>query len=235
MSFNTEDIVQEIRAEFEAMLIYVKGSKTATADQVERGIFRRLLDLGFKLMLLFFTIRAAEYPRAPIETEAGETLPYFDDKKRDYFSIFGKLPFWRPYFYKKRVGGQSPLDEELSLGSDCYSDLLREIAEYLGVDVTYDKVREMFARILGQKLSTNAVQSMVGEDATDVEAYYEQKPAPQPGRERSAPRKRKPLSPVFIPLPRTNVRQKRWWPAFSIKMRPRTSGSLIFFRQTEIE
>lgn len=180
MSFNTEDIVQEIHAEFESMLTYVKGSKTATADQVERGIFRRLLDLGFKLMLLFFTIRAEEYPRAPIETEAGETLPYFDDKKRSYFSIFGKLPFWRPYFYKQGVGGKNPLDEELSLDSDCYSDLLREIAEYLGVDVTYDKVREMFARLLGQKLSTNAIQNMVSKDAADIEAYYEQKPAPEP-------------------------------------------------------
>lgn len=180
MSLNTEDIVQEIRAEFESMLTYVKESKTATADQVERGIFRRLLDLGFRLMLLFFTIRAEEYPRTVVEAEDGETLPYFDDKKRDYFSIFGKLPFWRPYFYKKGVGGQSPLDEELSLGSDCYSDLVREIAEYMGVDVTYDKATEIFARILGPKLSTNAVTKMVAKDAADVEAYYEQKPAPKP-------------------------------------------------------
>lgn len=180
MSFSTEDIVQEIRTEFESMLIYVKGSKTATADQVERGIFKRLLGLGFKLMLLFFTMRAEEYLHTPIETEAGEPLPYFDDKKRDYFSIFGKLPFWRPYFWEKGIAGQSPLDGELSLGSDCYSDLLREIAEYLGVDVTYDKVTKMFARILGQKLSTNAVQKMVAQDAADAEAYYEQKPAPKP-------------------------------------------------------
>lgn len=180
MSFNTEDIVQEIRVEFESMLIYVNGSKTATADQVERGIFKRLLGLGFKLMLLFFTMRAEEYLRTPIEIEADETLPYFDDKKRGYFSVFGKLPFWRPYFWKKGIAGKSPLDGELSLGSDCYSDLLREITEYLGVDVTYDKVTKMFARILGQKLSTNAVQKMVAQDAVDVEAYYEQKPAPKP-------------------------------------------------------
>ena len=180
MSPNTEDIVQEIRTEFESMLSYVKESKTATADQVERGIFRRLLELGFRLMLLFFALRAEAYPHTPVETETGERLPYFDDKKRDYYSIFGKLPFWRPYFYEKDVAGQSPLDGELSLGSDCYSDLVREIAEYLGVDVTYDKVTEMFARILGQKLSTNAVSKMVTEDAADVEAYYEQKPVPKP-------------------------------------------------------
>ena len=49
MSSNTESIVQEIRTEFESMLSYVKESKTATADQVERGIFKRLLELGFRL------------------------------------------------------------------------------------------------------------------------------------------------------------------------------------------
>jgi hypothetical protein len=180
MSSNTESIVQEIRIEFESMLSYVKESKTATADQVERGIFKRLLELGFRLMLLFFTLRAEAYPRAPVETESGEKLPYFDDKSRGYYSIFGKLPFLRPYFYAQGVAGQSPLDAELSLGSDCYSDLVREIAEYLGVDVTYEKVTGMFARILGQKLSTNAVSKMVAEDAADVEAYYAQKPAPKP-------------------------------------------------------
>lgn len=180
MSSNTEDIIQEIHTEFESMLTYIKGSKTETADQVERGIFKRLLALGYRLLLLFFTLRAEDYPHTALETEAGERLPYFDDKKRDYFSIFGKLPFWRPYFYQQGVGGQSPLDGELSLGSDCYSDLVREIAEYMGVDVTYDKVTQLFARILGQQLSTNAVQKMVAADAADVEAYYEQKPAPQP-------------------------------------------------------
>lgn len=95
MSSNTESIVQEIRTEFESMLGYVKQSKKATADQVERGIFKRLLELGFRLMLLFFTLRAEAHPRTPVETKTGEKLPYFDDKKRGYYSIFGKLPFWR--------------------------------------------------------------------------------------------------------------------------------------------
>lgn len=180
MSSNAETVVQEIRAEFESMLTYVTSSQTETADQVERGIFRRLLAMGYRLMLLFFTLRAAEYPRTAIEKADGTRLPYFDDRKRGYFSIFGKLPFCRPYFYQQGVGGQSPVDGELSLGADCYSDLLRELAEYLGVTVPYDKVTGFFARILGHTLSTNAAQQMVAEDAVDVEAYYEQKPPPRP-------------------------------------------------------
>lgn len=42
---DTEDILQEICTEFETMLIYIEGIKTAMTDQVERGIFRRLLGM----------------------------------------------------------------------------------------------------------------------------------------------------------------------------------------------
>lgn len=178
MSFNTDEIVQEIRSEFESMLVYVLESDDATADQVERGIFRQLLSLGARLMVLFFCQRTAGYAHTPLVIESGAEVPFLCHKKRSYYSIFGKLSVWRPYFYTKDVASASPLDAELSLGDDCYSDLLRELAEYLGVDVTYEKVREIFVRLLGQSLSTQAIQMLVQEDAAEVAAYYEQKPAP---------------------------------------------------------
>ena len=180
---HTDTIVQELHAEFESMLSYVKDSRTATADQVERGLFRRLLDLGARLMLLFFALRAEARPRLACQTLTGETLPYWAERKRQYFSIFGKLAFWRPYFYRPGAGGASPLDQELALGADCYSDLLRELAEYLGAGSTYAKVADCFARLLGLKLSTQAISDMVAEDATDVEAFYAQQPPPPPARE----------------------------------------------------
>ena len=180
---HTDTIVQELHAEFESMLSYVKDSRTATADQVERGLFRRLLDLGARLMLLFFAQRAEAEPRLACQTPTGETLPYWAERKRQYFSIFGKLAFWRPYFYRPGAGGASPLDQDLALGADCYSDLLRELAEYLGVGSTYAKVADCFARLLGLELSTQAISDMVAEDASDVEAFYTQQPAPPPARE----------------------------------------------------
>jgi hypothetical protein len=59
------------------------------------------------------------------------------------------------------------------------------MAEYLGVDVTFAKVGQFFMRLLGQSLSTQAISSMVSEDAVDVEPYYEQKPAPDVADEAS--------------------------------------------------
>lgn len=178
MSFNSDEIVQNIRTEFESMLQYVQESEERTADAVERSLLKQLLGLGAQLMVLFFSLRASRCSHEPVVREDGSKLGYHSEKRRSYYSVFGKLPLVRPYFYACGQGGTSPLDEELSLGEDCYSDLVREMAEYLGVDVTYEKVCRFFARLLGQGLSTQAIESMVAEDAADVEPYYEQKPGP---------------------------------------------------------
>jgi hypothetical protein len=179
----TDTIVQEIRAEFESMLNYIKDSGTATADQVERGIFKRLLDMGARLMVLFFALRSQAQSRQEYPTPGGQRLPYMGERPRSYFSIFGKLLLTRPYFYRQGVGSAMPLDQELALGEDCYSDLLRELAEYLGVGSTYAKVADCFAHLLGLPLSTQAIRDLVAEDAVDVEAFYSQRPPPSSASE----------------------------------------------------
>ena len=176
---------EELRGKFESVLEFVTGeeAQNTTADQMERGLFGLLLQLGADLLLLYFQMRAQASERGPVMQAGGQDLPYHAEKKRTYFSIFGKVPVWRPYFYKTGAGGKSPLDEELSLGSDSYSDLLRETLEYVGVYVAYSKACDMHKRLLGVRISTRVHQKMVSEDAADVLAYYAQKPAPDPAQE----------------------------------------------------
>jgi hypothetical protein len=184
MTFNSQDIIQEIRAEFEMVLDFVTGAEAqvATADRIERGLFRRLLDLGGKLLLLFFIIRAQNCSREPLPKKDGQELPYYEERKRTYFSVFGKIPFWRPYFYKAGVG-EAPLDAELSLGSDRYSDFLREMSEYLAVYVAYGKDADLLKRFFDLRLSTRVIQQIIDADAMDVETFYAQKPPPSPAEE----------------------------------------------------
>ncbi len=185
MTSNAQDIIRDIRKDFDMLIDFVTGEDalTATADYIERGLFKLLLSLGAKLLRLFFTMRCAACSREPLSLSDGQTLPYHQDTKRDYFSIFGKLAVWRPYFYQKGIGSEHPLDAELSVGEDCYSDLLREIADYLGVYNVYGKSSDILLRLLGLKLSTRVVEENLAEDAVDVTAYYEQKPAPAPADE----------------------------------------------------
>ena len=176
----------DLRAEFEAVIDFVSNEQahTATAGQIERGLFTLLLSLGAKLLLLFFQMRSQACERGSITRADGQKLPWHNEQKRTYFSIFGRIPLWRPYFYKKGVGGETPLDAELSLGADRYSDLLRDLTEYLAVYVpSYGKGVEILGRIFNFHLSTRSVKEMVIADGADVEAWYEQKPAPPASEE----------------------------------------------------
>jgi hypothetical protein len=185
MTSNSKMIIQDIRQEFEMLLDFVTGEQAhqATADQIERGLFKLLLAMGAKLLRLFFVMRSEACSRETHQSATGATLAYERDTKRSYYSIFGKLALYRPYFYQKGVGGETPLDAALDLGADSYSDLLREVADYLGVYNVYHKSGDILSRLLGLKLSVGAIESTMADDAADVESYYGQKPAPPPQEE----------------------------------------------------
>ena len=179
MNYNLSEQQEKIRSEFESMLQFVTSEEAqkATADQVEKSLFSLVLSLGLQLLHLFFQMRGKTSSRESISIK-GQEIRYHSEQKRVYFSIFGKVPVWRPYFYAREVGGYTPLDAELSLGADRYSDLLRETLDYLGVYVPYNKAVDIFKRILKLGVSTRVQQEFVAEDAEYVLDYYEQKPAP---------------------------------------------------------
>jgi hypothetical protein len=179
MDYNLPEMQESIRAEFETMLQFVTSeeAQTATADQVEKSLFQLLLSLGMQLLLLFFQMRSQACTRDSIIVD-GQTIPYHSEQKRVYFSIFGKVPLRRPYFYASGTGGYTPLDADLSLDAGRYSDLLRETLDYLAVYVPFNKAVDIFKRILKASISTRVQKEFVAEDAAEVLAYYEQKPAP---------------------------------------------------------
>lgn len=142
MSFNSTNLIHQLRTDFEQLLTLVTGPEahTATLDQMERSLFRQVLRLGLKLRQLFLATRVAAESHAPPVGPDQTRVPYHSQKPLDYFSIFGKLTFARAYFYTPGQAGGCPLEAALSLPARCYSDLLLESAEVLSVDGAYDKV-----------------------------------------------------------------------------------------------
>ncbi len=179
MSFNSDRIVQQIHHDFKYLVDYVTGeaSQSRTAYEVELTLFRRLLALGAQLLRLFFVQRATVRPSEPIASD-GTRLKYQEKRQTTYFSVFGKVRFRRHYFHAPGQKGVCPLDAELSLPSRCYSDLLRDWAEYCTTNESYDESNRVLKRILGLSISKQALETAVQEDAVDVEAFYEQKAAP---------------------------------------------------------
>ena len=116
---------------------------------MERSLFRQVLHMGYQLLRLFVMKRVEGESHAPLVKRNQTVLPYHSQKGRDYFSIFGKLGIERAYFYAWGGSGYSPLDEALSLPEHCYSDLLMESAELLGVEGSYGKGLQVVVRLLG--------------------------------------------------------------------------------------
>ena len=84
MTSNPEMIIQDVRKEFEMLLDFVTGEQAhqATADQIERVLFKLLLAMGAKLLQLFFVIRSEAASRDTIQSARGAILPYERDTKR---------------------------------------------------------------------------------------------------------------------------------------------------------
>jgi len=175
-------MVQQLQHDFQELIEYVtgEGAPSRTAYDVELTLFRRLLGLGAQLLRLFFVTRAAVRPPEPVDAPDGARLPYHGQSPTSYYSVFGKVQFERHYFYAPGHGGVCPLDADLSLPPRCYSDLLRDWAEYCVTDESVDETIKVLKRILGLSLSKLALETCAQEDAADVGAFYEQKAAPPP-------------------------------------------------------
>jgi hypothetical protein len=187
MSSNPVQIVHQLHRDFQELVEYVTNaeSRSRTAYEVELTLFRSLLALGAKLLYLFFVQRASTRPQEPVCAPDGSQLSYQGQRASTYFSVFGKIRFQRHYYHAVGQEGICPLDAALSLPPRCYSDLLRDWAEYCTTTESYDESNQVLERILGLSISKLALETGVLEDAVDVEAFYEQKAVPSPWEEGS--------------------------------------------------
>ncbi|MGH8057344.1 MAG: ISKra4 family transposase [Candidatus Entotheonellia bacterium] len=180
MASNAALTVHQLQHDFHNLIAYVTGpeAQSHTAYEVELTLFRRLLALGAALLRLFFVTRAAVRPLAPVTASDGACLAYHDQRPTTYYSVVGKVRFWRHYFTAPGQTGICPLDAALSLPARCYSDLLREWAAYGTTDESYRESQTVLERILGLSLSVQALETCVADDAGDVTAFYNQPAAP---------------------------------------------------------
>ncbi len=187
MPATSDQIVQDLRAEFETLLESVVSAeaRSMTADTMERRLLRQVLALGRSLFALFLATRAAATEQPVDRSPDGVERPYNSLRERTVLSIFGPVVFTRPYFYRADVGGAAPVDAQLSLPPTRCSDLVRETVEELGVEDAYHKGLGVLRRLLGLALSTRTLKEQVAEDAPEVAAFEAQQ-APPPSAEEAA-------------------------------------------------
>ena len=177
--------VHDLRAQFETVLegVLSAEAQSVSADTMERRLLSQLLALGRALFVVFLTTRAAATAGRSHVSPDGVERPYHDQRTRPYVSIFGRVVFARPYFYRTGVRGVAPVDALLSLPATTCADLVRETAEERGVEEAYHKGLGVLRRLRGLELSTRTLQEQVAQDAPAVEAFYAQQGPPPPEEE----------------------------------------------------
>lgn len=152
------------------------------AHELEQGLFRQLLRLGYQLMEGFFELCGPGDHGAQVALSDGRQVKRLERKHgREYQSVFGLHTLER-VVYGTREGQQIeyvPLDRQLQLPASKFSYLLQEWDQALAGEQPYGQVSETVERILGFPQAVHSLERLNQQVAGSVEAFWAaREPAP---------------------------------------------------------
>lgn len=175
------------QAQVSALCEFVRGAGEdgLRIDEAERGLFERLLDLGWTLLQAFVAAQG--------DGDAGETLPTEDHevrrleepRTRRYLSIFGELTLTR-FVYAEREGQKverAPFDERLGLPASEFSYLLEDWLQRMCVKDSFAEAVTSLRTLLNLAPSARAAEAMNQRLAEPAEAFRQARGAPPPEEE----------------------------------------------------
>ena len=165
-------IVQEVR-EIEA---WVLSCQTLTFFAFETGLVPKVLGLGCLFIQLFLCMRQEQFQATHPQPQPG--YKRFDPNPRLLRTIFGKVRYWRTYFYCQGKG-YYPLDVELGLTKDSFSMSLRSCATWMATKVSYAQATLILSRFLHWTPAQESIADMVLGLGQHTGAWFESAPAPE--------------------------------------------------------
>jgi hypothetical protein len=150
--------------------------------EVERGLWRRLLQLGYQLQSQFFALVGDGDQGETVTLAEGPVVRRLSEHHcRPYQSVFGHFKIER-VVYGTRESQQFefvPLDARLGLPAGKFSYLLQDWDQTLVVDNPYQQVNQVLLRMLGLEQSVASLEQMSRTLATAVDDFRAtQPPAP---------------------------------------------------------
>jgi len=150
-------------------------------QEVERGLWHQLLQLGHTYLAAFFTLHGSGDCGPTITRPTGETVQRLDEPHpRRYVSIFGEFVLARTV-YGTRAGQKIacvPLDERLQLPAGAFSYVLQDWDQALGMEEAFGQVQTTIARILELHQSVASLEHLNRQIAQGAETYLLTRPVP---------------------------------------------------------
>lgn len=154
-------------------------------DQIEKSLFRGLMELGKSLLQDSVDEVADEEERGAPESlldEAGIALQRVERTPQRLVTVFGQLRIRGPVYAvrRKQKIQRAPVDERLALPAGEFSYLFEDWAQRMVVKDAFAEAAESLHELLGIDVSVPSLEGMNCRMAADVEAFREQQPAPPP-------------------------------------------------------
>jgi hypothetical protein len=155
-------------------------------DEVEHGLFDRLLQLGHSLLTAHVAAQGTGDVGDTTTTPDGQTCRRLPDPHgRTYRSVFGPLTIGR-FVYGSREGQQIvyvPLDARLGLPDGEFSYLLQDWAQRLCLKGAFAEAAQSLHDLLGLRHSVRSLEHMNQAVAESAAAFADRRPAPPAAEE----------------------------------------------------
>lgn len=153
----------------------------ASLDDVERGVFARVLNMGKAAVDLFVSAQSDGDLGDRVSTSAG-TILYRSDRvvERSLRTIFGEHRF-EQYVYSqgsKRRIELKPIDARLNLPEGKASYLLQEFTQLFCVEKAFRVGARQFETVFGQKLSVDVLEDINRAMGEQADCFLDHLPTP---------------------------------------------------------
>jgi hypothetical protein len=142
--------------------------------EVERGLWRRLLQLGYQLQGQFFALVGDGDQGETVTLAEGQVVRRLPEHhRRPYQSVFGSFELDRVVYGTRESQSIEfvPLDVRLGLPASKFSSLLPDWDQALVVENPYQQVNQVLSRILGLEQAVASLEQMTRPVATAVDDY----------------------------------------------------------------
>lgn len=153
----------------------------ASLDDLERGVFERLLDMGQAAVDLFLNAQGDGDVGPSIETKEGTVLYRSDTvAKRPLRTIFGEQDL-QAYVYSqgsKRRIELRPIDARINLPEGKASYLLQEFSQLFCVEKAFAVGARQFETVFRQKLSVDVLEDINRAMGAQADRFLDRLPTP---------------------------------------------------------
>jgi hypothetical protein len=149
--------------------------------EVELGIFKRVLEIGYQALWLFFELSGNGDQGAQLTLPNGKIVRRLKAlRTRVYLSIFGRFELERTAYgtREKQKIQWVPLDAQLSLPESRFSYVLQNWSQDIAGDGPFNQVNAVLGKILGISQSVNSLERTNRKMSESTEAFWDQKEVP---------------------------------------------------------